>query len=244
MMKRILIVAAGFFLLAGCGNKTFVYKPSVLASDTSKLPVKIAVLPFADGTENFTRRGGLVSREVHKVNLAKSAGGDMINGLPPEYWSKALADEMAASGRFEAVRFLYNRLELTDEDFFMDGTLEKAYLDFGTSGEPHEFGMALRATRRTDTQKVWEKNFRTVSKNSTGIADRCQTKQCQIDVYHDVVNRAMRELFAEAGADLVRALEPLLETSAGSSENPGDDSPTVPSAESVDKMIEDILKGK
>jgi hypothetical protein len=124
MMKELLVAVVTLVLMTGCApNATFVYKPSASAAGVSKSPVKIAVLPFADGTENSTR-------EVYKVNLAKSAAGNLIDPLPPEYWAKALADEMAASDRFESVRFVYDQSELTDENYIVEGTLEKAYLYF------------------------------------------------------------------------------------------------------------------
>ena len=239
-MKRLLIGVLLLASMSGCVDRRFVYKPDGALSGAPKLPVKIAVLPFADGTENFTRRGGLVSKEVYKVNLAKSAGGDMIDPLPPEFWSKSLADEMAASGRFESVRFLYDRSELTDEDFFVEGTLEKAYLDFGTSGAPHEFGIALRTTRRADALKVWEGSFRKVPDNSTWAAGRCQTKRCQVDLYHGVVNRAMQEMFVDAGTDLAQGLAAFSEGGAGSGAKP----PGAALPGTVDETIESILKAK
>ncbi len=59
---RIPVFAAAFALMTGCsGNSNFVYKPSPPAVGERKLPVKVAVLPFQDGTEEFTKRGSIFS---------------------------------------------------------------------------------------------------------------------------------------------------------------------------------------
>ena len=237
-MKRLLIAAVGLWLMSGCVDRRFVYKPGGAVQGATKVPVKLAVLPLADGTENFTRRGGLVSNAVHKYNLAKSSGGNLIDPLPPEFWSRALADEMTASGRFEAVRFFYDRSEMTEEDFYVEGRLEKAYLDFGSSGDPHEFEMILWATRRVDTLKVWEGTVRKASNTPPEIAKRCQTVRCLVELYHNVVNRAMQELFAEAAADLAAKIESRYGEGGFL---PAAASPR-PAAESVDETIEGILR--
>lgn len=238
-MKRILLAATALILFTGCVNKTFVYKPGVAVASGTKLPVKVAVLPLKDGTENYTHRVGLFSMEVYKVNLAKDAGA-LINGLPPEYWSKAFVDEMAASGRFEAVRFVYDRSELTDENYIVEGILEKAYLDFSTSGEPHEFALSLWAQRKADKRTTWERDIRKEFKSPPGIV--CITGQCEIDRFHVVVNRAMQEMFAEAGKSFAETLAPLL-ISRDEAETPALPKPT-DAPESVDKTIEGILKGQ
>lgn len=243
-MKRLSIAAICLALSAGCVDRTFVYKPSSPVAGRSKLPAKVAVIPFVDGTEDFTRRGGLVSREVHKVNLARftSGSGGLIDPVPPEAWSKALADEMAASGRFEAVRFLYARSELTDEDYVVEGTLEKAILDFGTSGDPHEFGLALRALRVQDNATAWGQDLRKAPGNSGGIAARCPTKQCLANLYHGVVNRAMQEMFSEAGESLAAALAPLAGDGARGGAPPSGGSSVPAAPGSIESEIERILK--
>lgn len=236
-MNRIFLAAIALLLFTGCINKTFVYKPGVAVTSGTKLPVKVAVLPLKDGTENFTQRGGLFPMEVY--NLAKDAG-PLINGLPPEYWSKALADEMAASGRFESVRFVYDRSELTDENYIVEGILEKVYLDVRTPDKPHEFALSLWAQRKADKRTTWERDIRKEFKSPTGIV--CITGQCEIDRFHVVVNRAMQEMFAEAGKSFAETLAPLL-TSRDEAETPALPKPT-DAPESVDKTIEGILKGQ
>ncbi|MDO8944793.1 MAG: hypothetical protein Q7U75_16550 [Desulfobacterales bacterium] len=116
-----MLAAAALFLLAGCtGNTKFVYKPSAPTPGVPKLPVKIAVLSFQDGTGNYKMHGQRVFVSNNcTFNLAKAGNPERIDPLTPELWSKAFADEMAVSVRFEAVRFLYDRSELTDEDIFV-----------------------------------------------------------------------------------------------------------------------------
>ena len=77
--------------------------------------MNIAVLPFKDGTEDFTKRGSTWNPEYLVYNLAKAGVYGQITALTPEFWAKASADDMAASGAFRAVRFIYSPTESTDE---------------------------------------------------------------------------------------------------------------------------------
>ena len=105
-----------FALLAGCAaNTNFVYKPNPPAAGAPKLPAKVAVLPFEDGTENFTKRGSTLSDGQY--NLAKTGIPGVMTAMPPEFWGKSFADELAASGSFRSVRFVYSPSEIKDESF-------------------------------------------------------------------------------------------------------------------------------
>lgn len=242
-MKLILIVATGLWLMAGCSvNEKFVYMPTTPVGDVQKLPVKIAVLPFKDGTENFTTRGTIFNGMTH--NLAKGGITIQITALTPELWAKAFANDMAASGAFRTVRFIYSPSELSDEDFYIDGTLRKAY--FFTDGSlSNEFTLGLRTVQRVGNKLVWEKEVTKAWKLPNDIFDGCGLgQQCKNDRLHAEINRVMRGLFEEARTDLVRSL-------GGQSGNQAGDAGIAPTtfplpldSESVDSEIEKALNGK
>jgi hypothetical protein len=237
---RILLAAcAAVLFAAGCSvNTTFVYKPSPPAAGVRKLPVKVAVLPFADGTEDFTKQGSVFAPENLYYNLAKAGWGGVITALTPDLWAKALADDLAASDAFRSARFVFAPEEAAGEDFRIEGTVEKATLA-GGFGQPNEFALHLRAIRRDDARPAW--NLRVSRKwvNRKTLYDGCGAMSvgCMVERHHADTNRAMRELFAEARDGLVRALTP-----------GGEGEPAVPDAAepkpgSVDGTIEKILRG-
>ncbi|MCR4310253.1 MAG: PDZ domain-containing protein [Deltaproteobacteria bacterium] len=208
-MKRVLIAAMVLVLTAGCSvNSTFVYKPGGPATGGPKLPLKVAVLPFKDGTEDFTKRGGIFAPETLYYNLAKSGISGTINALTPDLWAKAFADDTAAAGSFRAVRFVYTPSELVDEDLYIEGTVLKATAA-GAWVNPSEFALGLRALRRADKTPVWEKEVSRAWKNSPATLYKgCggMAVQCMVDRHHADTNRVMREMFAEARTDLVATL--------------------------------------
>ncbi|MHB8941929.1 MAG: hypothetical protein ACYC47_04760 [Desulfobacteria bacterium] len=252
-MKKLLVVAFALVLMAGCSlNSTFVYKPSAPSAGGAKLPVKIAVLPFKDGTEDFTKRGSTWAPESLTYNLAKAGIVGQITALTPELWAKAFADDMAASGAFRAVRFVYSPSELLDEEFTVEGTVEKAYAA-GATTSPSEFDLRLRALRRADNRLAWEKEVTRVWKTQGTLYDGCGIGQCTIDRYHAAMNGVMQGIFAEARADLVATLASLSGNRVGEdglppAASPGDgrkDKETSPPApESPEQTIERILKAK
>jgi hypothetical protein len=245
-MKRFLLGGLFLLLTAGCSyNSTFVYKPSAFAAGGQKLPVKVAVVAFVDGTEDFTKRGSELFDQKNTVyNLAKGGWGGVMTALTPELWAKALADELAASGPFGSVRFVYTPAEAADEEIRIEGIVEKASLSGTFVGPPNEFVLELRAFRRTDVHPVWEKK---ISRNWV-INDRntlyagCGGDfdfQCAVYRHHADSNRVMQDIFAEARTDLVRTL-----ASPGDRSGLSATSPETPSAgEAVDREIERILKG-
>jgi len=245
-MKRILLAATALFLLSGCaGNTTFVYKPSAPLADGRNLPVKVAILPFKDATEDFTKRGSeLFDQDNLMYNLAKAGVGAMITALTPELWAKALADDMAASGDFQTVTFLFSP-EVKDEDFIIEGAVNKAYLS-GVWARPNEFALSLRALRRTDNRQSWEKEVVRAWKTPGPaiLYDGCKMgPQCMVDRSHADINGVMQSMFAEARTDLVRTLEPLSGGQVRTDASMPSAAPAPP-PESVDETIENILKAR
>lgn len=241
--NRILLGTLFLTLMGGCSDTRFVYKPSAPVAGGPKLPAKIAVFPFADGTENITKR--VYSPSIVQFNLAKAGISGWTDALAPELWSKAFADELAASGRFESVRFLYDRSELADEEYLVEGTLGKA-LHSGNHLAAHEFALSLRAMRRAGNGSMWEKTVSRTWQDSPDFYDPCSvfSQQCLVDLDHAGINRAMQEMFADAGADLAATLTTLAGGEAGAGAKFPDGPPAVPAPGSVDETIENILKGK
>lgn len=244
-----------FVLAAGCGvNSQFVYKTGAPAAGGAKLPVKVAVLPFKDGTEDFTKRGSIFDPESLTYNLAKSGISGTITALTPDLWAKAFADEMAASGAFRSVRFIYSPSELLDEEFCIEGTVEKAYAA-GAWTNPSEFALGLRGLRRTDNRLIWEKVVSREWKTPKTVYDGCGMGiQCMVDRSHAETNRVMQGMFAEAGADFAAAIGALsgggtgggghraVPAAAGGSAKPEASGPAAP--DSVERTIKSILEGK
>lgn len=243
-MKQLLFAVVTLALMTGCGvNSTFVYKPGAPATGLRPAPVKLAVVPFSDGTEDFTSRGGIFDMEHFFYNLAKAGYGGVISAIPPEMWAKAFADEMAVSGAFRSARFVYSPSEMTDEDLRIEGTLEKATIAGAFVGTPNEFALGLRAFRRMDAQPLWEKRVsrKWINEKKT-FYDGCGEFeiQCNVDRHHADANRVMQGMFSEAMADLAATLAPL----SGSPVEEELLSPATLPPESVNETIEGILKGK
>jgi hypothetical protein len=244
-MKRIILTLLALFLLAGCGvNTTFVYKPGAPVTDNPRLPVKVAVVAFQDGTENFTKRGNeLFDQEKLVYNMAKAGWGGVMTALTPELWAKALADELTAAGSFGSARFVYNPAEAADDDIRIEGVVEKASLVGGFIETPNEFDLRLQAFRRTDAHPAWEKKISRKWVNQRKLYHGCGPTeiQCMVDRHHADTNRVMREMFVEASADLKGRLA----ASSGSRSETVERRPAQTQApESVDETIEGILHGK
>ena len=217
-------------MMAGCAvNSTFVYKPNAPVAGGPRLPVKVAVLPFKDGTEDFTDRGSVFSGGQY--NLAKAGVAATITALSPEMWAKSFADDLAASGGFRSARFIYSPSELLDEDFFVEGTVTKAYAG-KTFDDLNAFALSLRALTKSDKRLVWEKGTAKEWKTPRSIYSGCGMGiQCSLDRFHAEYNKAMQEIFAEARADLVATLASLSGSRAGEGGSPPAASPGEPGNE-------------
>lgn len=253
-MKRLLVAGVALVFMAGCVSNanvvgkasfmTFVYKPNAPVVGGPKLPVKVAVLPFKDGTEDFTKRGSVFDAENLVFNLAKSGIDGIINPLTPNLWAKAFADDMAASGVFRAVRFFYSPSELVDEEFAIEGTVEKAYAAGGWT-KPSVYAVGFRAVRRSDNRLAWEKEVTRELKARKSDFDGCGTKmQCMADRSHEAMNLVMQNMFAEAREDFMTSLGSPPGGRAGEDGLPRAASPTSPAPESTEETIERILKAK
>jgi hypothetical protein len=240
---RFAIAALALALLAGCSvNSTFVYKPGAPVAGGAKLPVKIAVLPFKDGTEDFTDRGSVFSSGQY--NLAKAGVTATITALTPELWAKSFAEELAVSGNFRSARFVYSPSELVDEDLFVEGTVNKAYAG-KTLDDLNAFAISLRVLTRSDKRLVWEKVVAREWKTPGNAYAGCGMGiQCSVDKFKAEYNKAMQGMFAEARADLVATLASLSGSRAGEGGLPQAGSPAAPASESPEQTIDRILKGK
>lgn len=246
-MKRIPIAAVALLLLAGCsGSSTFVYKPSAPSAGVRKLPVKLAVLPFGDGTGDYAVRGSVLTPGNCTHNLAKGGIGGRITALTPDLWAKAFADDLAASGAWRSVRFVYGMPELADEDFIVEGTLLSADSGLLHLKGPNRFALSLAARRKEGGGPVWVKEVVREWEIPDGFFAGCGfPEQCRTDRAHADVNRMMQALFSEAAADLARTLSPLSAGRAGEDVRTPAASPAPAAApESVDETIEGILKGE
>jgi hypothetical protein len=237
---RCLLAALLLGLYSGCSSTKFVYQPGP-ATDGPKLPLKVAVLPFKDGTENIAYSGSYLSdAKTVTYNLAKAGIPDQIDAVTPELWAKAFADDLAASGRFRAVRFIYDSSEQAEEDYLVEGTLAQADRPL-VNERQGIYALTLRASRRGGQKPVWEKQV----SRSWGPAKKyldCSDfwPQCVADELQADINHVMRDMFAEARADLVKTLATLPGSRAGE-DGPAPVASPVP--DSTDGEIERILKG-
>jgi hypothetical protein len=243
-VKRILIAMLALVSLAGCatGNFGFVYKPGVPAAAGPKLPAKLAVLAFRDGTEEFATRGSIFALDSYTVNLVKGGIPGTASALTPELWGKAFADDLTASGGFQSVRFVYGPSELVDEDFRVEGTVEKAYAA-GSPEKPYEIAIGFRALRRTDNRLVWEKEVTRVWTPRIVYGCGLGVKCVQDQRYSDL-NQVMQGIFAEAGTDLKNTLSSLSGSRAGGDGLPVVAPPASQVPESSEGEITRILEGK
>ncbi|MEW6720946.1 MAG: hypothetical protein AB1346_10900 [Thermodesulfobacteriota bacterium] len=230
---------AVFVLVAGCSPKSgYVYKPNPPMAGERKLPVKVAVLPFEDGTENFTKRGSALGDG--KYNLAKAGISGGMSAMPPAFWGKSFADELAASGSFQSARFIYSPTEIVpDEAFTIDGILKKVNFA-ATFDYENEIQVIFRATRKSDKKLVWEKEVARAWKTPRNVYAGCgMGMQCMFDKMYGDWNKWMSGALAEARTDLVAAIASPPESGSGSA---GAGAP--PAQESVDQTIDRIFKGK
>lgn len=242
---RCLVAALLLGLLSGCASTTFVYRPGP-AMQGPKLPLKLAVVAFMDGTADFMSRGSILVPETMSYNLAKGGIPGQTSALTPELWAKAFADDLAATGSFRSVRFVYSPTELADEEYYVEGTLARAE-KFNSFATPSEYALDLRATRRADKKPIWEKKVVRSWKVPNTLYDGCSgfAVQCMVDRHHADINKAMQDIFAEAGADLAATLAMLSgeppEGDVTAPPQPPGASPAPLGTETVDGEIERIL---
>lgn len=243
------IAALALLSLTGCVDTKFVYKPGAPAAGVTPIPTKIAVLPFQDGTEDFTQRGSIFDPDNMRINLVKAGLSGTMAALTPDLWAKAFADEMVASGKFRDVKFIYSPSELTDETYLIEGKVEKAYFSGGWN-TPNEYALGLRALRRADKSPVWEKEVVSIRNTPRNIYEGCgMGLQCMTDHFHADINGVIQLMYAEAVADLARKLA----AGQGNSDREAVSQSLIPLAEkpspqstpgSVDETIEKILMEK
>ncbi|MBI5575585.1 MAG: hypothetical protein HY896_04400 [Deltaproteobacteria bacterium] len=236
-MKRMLMAFLAACFLAGCSSG-FVYQRKANPSgDVPKLPVKVAVVAFRNGTVDNTSAGNIVTG--HVFNLARTdinglwlntGAAFSVSSLPPEKWAKSLAEDMAASGAFRSVKFLYSLSEVTDEDIVVEGALTKS--DFTTiKDKPDEFALHLKVLRMPGNAVVREADV-----GRSGIRPRNLTSGCfsyggcVVDRIHGYLNGVMQAIFTDIRLDLVRVLSP-----------PPEKKPGPPAKESPEEVVKRIL---
>lgn len=214
-MKRILMLFLAASFIAGCSSG-FVYQRKANPSgDVPKLPVTVAVVAFRNDTGEYTSTGNIVGG--HVFNLARTdingvwlntGAAFSISSLPSEKWAKSLAEDMAASGAFRSVKFLYSLSEVTNEDIVVEGALKKA--DFTTvKSQPDEFVLHLTVRRMPDNAVVREADVGRSGIRPSDLTGGCfMYGGCIIDRIHGYLNGIMQGIFSDVRRDLVLALAP------------------------------------
>jgi hypothetical protein len=208
------------------------------AQDATKVPVKVAVVAFEDRTRDFTSEGNIFSG--HVFNLARTdinglslntGAAFSVSSLPPARWAKSLAEDMAASGAFRSVKFVFGPSEVTDEDIVVEGALTKAY--FTTiNDKPDEFVLHLKVRRMSDNTVVREGDVGRSGVRPRGFTSGCFSYGgCVVGRIHDYLNGVMQGIFADVRRDLVRSLAP----------PPVEIKPLTPGQESPEEIIQGIL---
>jgi hypothetical protein len=233
---KITIAALALVLVAGCSvNSTFIYKPSEPATDVQKLPVKVAVLPFVDGTREYTINGSSLGGYV---NLAKTGIDYGISAFTPNRWGKAFADELSASGCFHAVRFVSDISQVVNDEVVVAGTVTNADVPILGGSDPVRFAVSLNARVGRDGKAFWEKALSKDEALGGGYSLGCGlNRQCAIDRRHSHHNDLLRVMYLEARQDLVASLA----SDRGDKNERFDKNG---SHGSVDETIEFILKDK
>lgn len=237
-----LALALGAALAACAHTEPLTYRPGPPAAGAARLPTRLAVLPLQDGTEDFTKEGSLFQPETLRLNLVKGGVAGTLEPLTPPLWSRALAAELDASGRFRSARFVYEAGEAVEEDLILSGTIRRAYA-YGGWDRPGEFEVELRATRRQGGAPAWTRTVIQRPVGSRAAYQACGASvSCMNEVSHAHLNATLRAMFEEAGADLARAL------SGGARPAPQAPTPTQPGAapppEKVEDTIQRILDGR
>ncbi|MDD2271366.1 MAG: hypothetical protein PHP95_11905 [Desulfuromonadaceae bacterium] len=252
-MKYLLLASLALLFLTGCASNAslvgtgydtaFVYKPAEPVANGPKLPITVAVLPFKDGTGDFTKLGSIFDPESLTFNLVKSGIDGIINALPPELWAQAFADDLSASGAFRAVRFVSTPADLHDEDFYIKGTVKKAYAAGGWT-RPSEYAFGFQLIRRSDNRLVLEKDVAMELMAKKSDFEGCGTNiRCMAERSHAAVNRVMQSLFADARAGIIVSISsPSGGRTGQDAAREGDSLPS--DQDSIEQTIDRILQGK
>lgn len=210
---RVLALLLSLLVVAGCGpGFTYQRKGNLTAAKGPRIARKVAVVAFEDATENFNRRGFLLSG--YDFNLAKegingaligTGAAFAVSALPAELWAKSFAEDLRALGIFQSVRLVLTPSELTDEDIVVDGALTKAYLTT-IKNKPDEFALHLRARRAADRVVVWEQDVAKTGVRPAALTKGCLAGGCVVARIHGYLNGVMQEIFADAWRGLVQAL--------------------------------------
>ncbi len=237
-MKKVLIMFLSVSILAGCSSGLVYQRKPNPSQDGPKLPVKVAVVAFEDGTRDFTREGNLFGGYV--FNLARTdINGTWINtgaafsvsSLPAVRWSKTLAEDMSASGAFRSVKFIYSPSERTDEEIIIEGALTKAYYTTITD-KPDEFVLHLKVRRMPDNTVLREGDVGKIGVRPRNLTSGCfMYGGCVIDRIQGYLSGVMQGIFADVRRDLVRALE----------SPPSEKNPVPPGQESPEEVVKRIL---
>jgi len=237
-MKKVSILFLAASLLAGCSSGFKYQRKAEPAQDSPKqLPVNIAVVAFEDRTRDFTSEGNIFSG--HVFNLARTdinglslntGAAFTVSSLPAAKWSKSLAEDMAASGAFRSVKFMFAPSEVTDEEIVLEGALTKAY--FTTiNDKPDEFVLHLKVRRMPGNTVVREGDVGKIGVRPGGLTTTCFTYGgCVVGRIHEYLNGVMQGIFADVRRDLVLALAP-----------PPEKKPDVPGQTSPEEVIKNIL---
>jgi len=203
-------------LVCACAPR-FAYKPATAKTPggPAKFALRVAVLAFEDGTENFTKRGSPFGG--YEFNLARTG----INGLavgtgaayevspmPPVFWARALVDDLSASGEFAAARLVFSRSELAGDDILVEGVLKHASMNNKPKQEPDRFALHLRFFRLPDRAVLWEGDVGRAVIRPKDLTRGCMTGSCAIARINDYLNDVMRAVFSDARAALNSALSP------------------------------------
>lgn len=237
-MKRVLILFLSASFLAGCSSGFVYQRKADPAQDAPKVPVKVAVVAFEDGTRDFTSEGNIIGGHVYNLartdinGLSLNTGAAFsVSSLPAAGWSKSLAEDLAASGAFRSVKFMYATSEVTDEEIVVEGTLTKAYYTT-IDDKPDEFALHLKIRRMPDNTVVREGDVGRSAVRPRGLTSGCFTYGgCVIGRIHGYLNGIMQGIFAQVRLDLVRSLEP----------PPDVKKPDLPGRKSPEEIIKRIL---
>lgn len=234
-MKRMAALLA-LLTLGGCVPHV-VYKPSSLVSEKPVIPLRVAIQPFKDGTDDPPARKmilipAIFLKSKDYFNFAKPMG-NMPAILPAELWSKSLAAELHHSGYFTEAKFGQD-LETGAPDLLIEGTLLKAEVEnrivmivifpVYVAGS-QDYSFSLRVVRAGDRKILWSgKVERSIPKLSPSSGEGYAA--------------IMQSMMVEAAQNLVKAYQ----ASSAEWQTGAAAASPAPAAGTVNESVEDILK--